>query len=188
MPDDTVPGAGSGDTTPAARRGSVPEFEPARYLSEAYQTQIDHFRTLHKAEKARADAAEAKAADATATAAKASSEATAAADARVIKAEMRAIAAKAGIVDPDALSLADVSGVKLDKDGNVVGAEAALEAFKTAKPWAFAATGKQTGTTSGQSKAPKPGDTSPKMAKDMTADEYRAAKAGLGINSNSYSF
>jgi len=98
-----------------------------------------------------------------------------AANDRLIHAELKAIAVKAGLVDVDGLKLLDLSGVSLDKDGNLVGGDALIEAAKKSKPYLFGGAG-GTGSTE-KPPAKKAGE--PKNAKDMTADEYRAARADL---------
>lgn len=103
-------------------------------------------------------------------------EAAAAAEARVIRAEMKALASRAGMVDLDGLKLLDLSAVKLTEAGEVEGADALIEAAKKAKPWLFGAA-----STSSTTPAPKPGEPKAKLAKDMTPEEFRAAKIALGI-------
>ena len=62
--------------------------------------------------------------------------ALAAANERLIRAEVKAVAADLGIVDPDAAyALMDRSGVTVDDDGQVQGVKAALEALVKAKSY-----------------------------------------------------
>lgn len=62
--------------------------------------------------------------------------ALAAANERLIRAEVKAVAADLGIVDPDAAyALMDRSGVTVDDDGQVQGVKAALEALAKSKPY-----------------------------------------------------
>jgi hypothetical protein len=98
-----------------------------------------------------------------------------AANERVIRAELRAVAVKAGMVDLDGLKLADMSTVKLDDNGEVEGADALMEALKKAKPYLFGAT---TTTTSTEPK-PKPGDPEPLDAKKLTPEDYERQKREL---------
>jgi hypothetical protein len=97
-----------------------------------------------------------------------------AAEQRIIRAEMKAAALKAGMVDLDGLKLADLSKIKLKEDGEVEGADALMEELKKAKPYLF-------GTPSSSSTGNPPPKTPPekKSAKDMTDAEYNAAKAAL---------
>ena len=99
--------------------------------------------------------------------------AAAAAQDRIIRAELKAVAVKAGMVDLDGLKLLDLSTIKLNDAGEVEGAEALLTAAKTAKPWLFGAP-----PTSTSSPAPVPPVVPPatKKASEMTDVEYRAAR------------
>lgn len=100
--------------------------------------------------------------------------ATSAANERIVRAELKAAALKAGMVDLDGLKLADLSKVKLGADGEVEGADTLMEELKKAKPYLFGAASTGTGNP-----APKPNDPKPKKASDMTAEEYAAAKSAL---------
>jgi hypothetical protein len=61
------------------------------------------------------------------------------ADQRVIRAELKALAAKEGMVDLDGLKLADLSKVKLTENGDVEGATELFAALKKDKPYLFGA-------------------------------------------------
>ena len=76
------------------------------------------------------------------------------------------------MIDLDGLKLADLSKVKLLETGDIEGADALMEQMKKDKPYLF---GKQT-STSPTDKDPKPGDTKPKLATDMSSEEYAAAR------------
>lgn len=119
------------------------------------------------------DAAKAAADKAAADAAAAVKAATDAANDRILRSELKAEALKAGMVDLDGLKLADLSTVKLKEDGTVEGAEAMLKALKEAKPYLFGST--QNSSPPGSPPNPKP--PAAKHAKDMTAEEYAAARA-----------
>jgi hypothetical protein len=101
-------------------------------------------------------------------------DASTAADQRIIRAELKAAALKAGMIDLDGLKLADLTKVKLNEAGEIEGAEALMTALKTAKPYLF---GVQ--STSSTAAAPHPGATVPKKATEMTDEEYSAARAKL---------
>jgi hypothetical protein len=97
--------------------------------------------------------------------------------ARIIKAELKAHAIKAGIVDLDALALADLSGVKLNDNGEIEGAEAALDALKKSKPYLFA-------QTTASTQQPPKGDQQKTTARDLSDADFRAAmgsKFGIRI-------
>ena len=117
------------------------------------------------AEKARTDSAAAIEA--------AKSDATKAADARVIRAELRAVAAKAGMVDLDGLKLADLSTVKLNEAGEVEGADALMEALKTSKPYLF---GNGKSGTSTTDPVPSKDGNPVKKISEMTLAEYAIAR------------
>ncbi len=93
---------------------------------------------------------------------------------RLVQAELKAEALRAGIVDLDGLKLIDLSHVKLGADGEVEGGAALIAGLKRAKPWLFAAP-----SSSAAAKAPAALAPRQKMASEMTDDEYRAARAAL---------
>ena len=101
--------------------------------------------------------------------------ATTSANERIIRAELKAAALKAGMVDMDGLKLADLSTIKLSEAGEVEGAEKLMEEMKKAKPYLFGTT---TTTTSTQS-APRAADSKQKLATEMTAEEYAEQRANI---------
>ena len=95
-------------------------------------------------------------------------------DARVIRAELKAEAIRAGMVDLDGLKLLDLAAVKLSPTGEVDGAGALMARMKRDKPWLFG------GVSSSSSSTPPPAQApGKKLAKDMTDAEYRTARADL---------
>lgn len=129
------------------------------------------------AERAAADAqaaADQKAKAAEEAAAAKMTEAEARANERIIRAELRTAALKAGMVDLDGLKLADLTEVKLNDQGEVDGADALMTKLKEAKPYLFGAP--QSGTSSTHT-PPNPNPTGPKKATEMTDEEYQAEKA-----------
>lgn len=104
-------------------------------------------------------------------------EAHTASDQRIIRAEMKAAAIKAGMVDLDGLKLADLSKIKLNDAGEAEGADALMEELKKAKPYLF-----QSGsTTSHTGKPPEKKDPAPKTATDMSAEEWAKEKKKMGL-------
>ncbi|MGH8326840.1 MAG: hypothetical protein ACRET2_08775 [Steroidobacteraceae bacterium] len=93
---------------------------------------------------------------------------------RLIHAELKAEALRAGIVDLDGLKLIDLSGVTLGTNGEIEGGAALVAALKRSKPWLF-------GSASSSAAAKPPAALAPrqKLASEMTDDEYRAARAAL---------
>lgn len=178
-------GGGNGGGDGGKNKGAQPEVFSREYVHELREENKGTRLKLQESETARktaedAAAAATKAATDAATAAEAASEAkikdaNTAAEKRIIRAELKAVAIKAGIVDIDGLSLADLSKVKLNDAGEVEGADALIEALKKAKPYLFG-----TQSTSSTARKPDPGKTEPKKATEMTTDEWRAARANLG--------
>ncbi|MDR3736043.1 MAG: hypothetical protein P4L10_10970 [Acidobacteriaceae bacterium] len=103
-------------------------------------------------------------------------EATTSAQARVIRAEIKAAAIKAGMIDLDGLKMLDLSGIKLNEAGDVEGAEALLDAAKKAKPYLFG-----DAKTSSTMPPPKPKEQTEKTAKEMTDAELRSFEKQHGI-------
>ena len=94
------------------------------------------------------------------------------AERRVIQAEVGALAARAGMVDPDGTRLLDLSGVRLTDAGVVEGADAAIAAARKARPWLFA-----DARSSNPAPTPRPRDAREGSdARQMTPKEYAAAR------------
>ena len=107
---------------------------------------------------------------------KAAADARAEADRRVIRAELKAHAIRAGIVDLDALKLMDTAGVTLNEAGEVDGADLALARFKEAKPHFFSGSGPSTSSTA---KPPPAKPASGRKAGEMTHQEFAAAMSRI---------
>lgn len=102
-------------------------------------------------------------------------EARSQAEQRVIRAEIKAAAIKAGMIDLDGLKMLDLSKVKLDENGDVLGADEVLADAKKAKPYLFG-----DAKTSSTTEPPKPKQPNEKInALEMNDAEYAAAKAKL---------
>lgn len=126
--------------------------------------------------KEAAAAAEAAVAAAKADADKRVADAMSAAEQRVIRAELKASALKAGMLDLDGLKLLDLSKMVLDENGNVTGADALFEAAAKDKPWLFKATPASTSSTQ---LAPKATPAVDKAVSEMTPAEIVALRAKL---------
>jgi hypothetical protein len=111
-----------------------------------------------------------------AAAEKSSTDARAEADRRIIRAELKAHAIRAGIVDLDALKLMDTGGLSLNEAGDVEGADLALARFKEAKPHFFAGAGS---STSSIAKPPPAKPAGGRKAGDMTKQEFATAMARI---------
>ena len=178
------------EADPAAGGGGAPKKEPETFSREyVHELREENKATrlkLHAEETARKTAEDAAAAAGKATtdaktaaeteAAAKIKEATSAADQRVIRAELKAVAVEAGMVDLDGLKLADLSTVKLDKDGEVVGAKEMMAALKKSKPYLF----KEPSSSKGDD-PPKPDPGKPKKVSEMTDDERRADAKKRGL-------
>lgn len=164
---------------PAPQPATAPA--PAQSFSAEYVKELREeakgWRLKHETALREADEHKTAAQKAAEEAAAKIAEASTAAEQRIIRAELKAAAIKAGMIDLDGLKLADLSTVKLAEDGSVDGADALMESLKESKPYLFGAA--NSSSAPGQKPAPKPAE--PKSAKDMSPEEYRKAKAALGL-------
>ena len=166
---DPEPGAG-GNTSP-----SKVETFSREYVHELREESNANRQRAQESDNAK------KAAEEAAARAKTDSdtrvkEVQSAADKRVIRAEAKTEAVKAGIVDIDGLNLADFSKVKINDKGEVEGVEELIKQLKKDKPYLFSAP-----STSSTEKTPKPGDQKAKKVSEMTDEERRAEARRLGI-------
>lgn len=95
-------------------------------------------------------------------------------EARVIRAELKAEAIRAGVIDADGLKLLDISELRLSESGELEGASALMARFKKAKPWLFAPASSSTAIAAPLAQPPQQ-----KHATEMTDAEYVAARAAL---------
>ncbi len=177
-------GGGQGSQGGQGGQGGQQHQEPAHFSVE-YVRELRHENAGYrlKAQEAtqKAQAAEEATKKAQEAADKAKADAETAANARIIKAEMKALAVKAGIVDIDGLALADLSNVKFDDTGELQGAQEALDALKKAKPYLFTTTTSNPGHQGQQGQQGAKGDTGKKNAMTMSDDEWKAQKKALGL-------
>ncbi len=97
-----------------------------------------------------------------------------AANQRLVHAELKGHAIRAGIIDLDCLKLLDRGALALDDDGNLPGGSAAIAGLKRDKPWLFV-----NPNSSHPAAAPAPEPAKPRSAKDMTPAEWRQARERL---------
>jgi hypothetical protein len=96
-------------------------------------------------------------------------------DARLIRAELKTEAVKAGMIDLDGLKLIDASEVRLNEAGEVEDAGALLGRLKRAKPWLFGG-----GTSSSAAiNPPRPEPPRTRHANELSREEWLQARAAL---------
>lgn len=93
---------------------------------------------------------------------------------RVILAELKVEAMRADMIDLDGLQFLDMTQVHLGEDGGVDGGAELISRLKRAKPWLFSVP-----SSSSVAKVPPSSPTRQKLAKDMSDDEYRIARANI---------
>lgn len=93
---------------------------------------------------------------------------------RLLRAEMKVHAVRAGMVDLDGLKLMDLGGLALDEQGEVAGAEARMAELRRAKPWLF-----RGASSSSLAAAPPAHPPRGRMATEMDEAEWRAARTEM---------
>ena len=93
---------------------------------------------------------------------------------RLIRAELRMEAVKAGMIDLDGLKLANLAQVSMGEDGEVQGGAALMDRLRGEKPWLFARA-----SSSSTASPPPGGAVKPRLATEMSVDEWKAARAEL---------
>ena len=97
------------------------------------------------------------------------------AEARLIRAELKAEALRAGMVDLDGLKLLDAADLRLTDTGEVADAPAVLARLKRAKPWLFGLAM----SSSAAANPPRPEAPRTRHANDLSHEEWVAARAAL---------
>ena len=95
---------------------------------------------------------------------------------RLVRAELKAEAVRAGMIDLDGLRLIDMPALKLNERGEVEGAASVMQELRKSKPWLFGGTAQ---SSSSQSSPPPALPPKQKLATEMTDAEYRAARAAI---------
>lgn len=93
---------------------------------------------------------------------------------RLIAANLRTEAVRAGMVDLDGLKLVDISSVELDEHDKIVDGSKLMSALRLAKPWLF---GRASSSSAAVAPASKP--VKQKTAMEMSDEEYVAAKMAV---------
>ena len=94
--------------------------------------------------------------------------------AKLVQAELRTAAARAGMIDLDGVKLVDPSGLSVNQAGDLVEASEIMARLKIEKPWLFGR-----GSSSSAAVAPRATPPKPKTAMEMSVDEWRVARAEL---------
>jgi hypothetical protein len=93
---------------------------------------------------------------------------------RVLYAELKVEAVRAGIIDLDGLKLLDFTSLELTPDGELANGAQLITQLRRAKPWLFS------GSSSSSVASPPPAQPPrQKLATEMSDDEYRAARAAI---------
>lgn len=93
---------------------------------------------------------------------------------RLMQSQLKAAAVQAGMIDLDGLKLIDVFRAKPNEYGELLGAADLMMEMKREKPWLFG------GYSSSSRANPPPVEPArTKLASEMTAEEYRTARAEL---------
>jgi hypothetical protein len=93
---------------------------------------------------------------------------------RVVLAELKVEAMRAGMIDMDGLMFLDMKAVQMDDDGSVSGGSELISQLKRSKPWLFTSS-----SSSSLAKVPQSRPTRQKLATEMTDEEYRTARTDI---------
>ena len=96
-------------------------------------------------------------------------------DARLIHAELKAEALRAGMVDLDGLKLLNSADIRLTESGEVADAAVLLAKLKRAKPWLFGSAM----SSSAAANPPRPEPLRTRHANELSHEEWVAARAAL---------
>lgn len=96
-------------------------------------------------------------------------------EAKLIHAELKAEAVKAGMIDLDGLKLIDAGEVQLNEAGEVRDAGAVLGRLKRAKPWLFSGGV----SSSAAANPPRPEPPRARHANELSHEEWVLARAAL---------
>ena len=96
--------------------------------------------------------------------------------ARLVQAELRTEALRAGMVDLDGVRLIEPGAIRLTEAGALEGGPALMARLRQDKPWLF---GRAGGSSSSGATPPAAAPAAPRSAMDMGVEEWRAARAEL---------
>lgn len=92
----------------------------------------------------------------------------------LVLSELKAEALRAGMIDLDGLKLLDMTAISVSDHGDVSGCASLIDRFRRDKPWLFPPASSATSAMPPPSQPPRT-----KQATEMTAEEYRAARAAI---------
>jgi hypothetical protein len=93
---------------------------------------------------------------------------------RLVVANLRTEAVRAGMIDLDGLKLIDLSAVRLSNDDKIIGGRKLMDDLRRNKPWLFTVTSSSSAAT-----APTSQPARQKTALEMTDEEYAAARTAV---------
>jgi hypothetical protein len=93
---------------------------------------------------------------------------------RLVVANLRTEAVRAGMVDLDGLRLIDISSIRLSNDDKIIGGRKLMDDLRRTKPWLFGVT-----SSSSVAVAPASQPVRQKTALEMTDEEYAAARTAV---------
>jgi len=93
---------------------------------------------------------------------------------RLVTANLRTEAVRAGMIDLDGLKLVDLSSVTLDANDKIIDGRKLMDDLRRHKPWLFGAA-----SSSSPAVAPASQPVRQRTALEMTDEEYAAARAAL---------
>jgi len=95
--------------------------------------------------------------------------------ARVARAELKAEAVRAGMIDLDGLKLIDAASIRLNQNGEIEDAANLLARMKREKPWLFGAGA----SSSAAANPPRPEPPRTRHANELSHEEWLSARAAL---------
>ncbi|MGO9818908.1 MAG: hypothetical protein ACLPJJ_10180 [Acidocella sp.] len=95
--------------------------------------------------------------------------------ARVARAELKAEAVRAGMIDLDGLKLIDAASIRLNQNGEIEDAASLLARMKREKPWLFGAGA----SSSAAANPPRPEPPRTRHANELSHEEWLSARAAL---------
>lgn len=95
--------------------------------------------------------------------------------AKLLQAELRTAAARAGMIDLDGVKLVDSALLRVNEAGELVEGSEVMTRLKEQKPWLFG----RPSNTSASAVAPRATPPKAKTAMEMSVEEWRVARAEL---------